>query len=36
MDNKGDLKKLDNITSEAFLHKFENIQDVLLPTLNTY
>lgn len=36
MDNKGDLKRMDNVTSEAFLHKFDNIEDVILPTFNTY
>jgi len=34
MDNKGDLRKIDNVTSEAFLHKFTNIEEVILPTLN--
>jgi len=36
MDSKGDLRKIDNITSEAFLHKFNNIEEVILPTLNVY
>jgi hypothetical protein len=36
MDNKGDLKRMDNVTSEAFLHKFDNIEEVILPTFNTY
>lgn len=36
LDAEGDFRKIDNVTSEAFLHKFKNIEDVLLPTLNVY
>jgi hypothetical protein len=30
-----EFRKIDNITTEAFIHNFTNLSEVLLPTMNT-